>query len=71
VGEQEEVAEQMANPLPATLGEALEELEWDPVVREALGQAVVERFLAAKEAEWLAFSRHISAWERERYLESA
>ena len=71
VGEQKEVAEQMANPLPATLGEALEELEWDPVVREALGQAVVERFLAAKEAEWLAFSRHISAWERERYLESA
>ncbi|MBV9169237.1 MAG: glutamine synthetase [Chloroflexi bacterium] len=67
----EAVAEQLANPLPATLGEALEELEWDPVVREALGQPVVERFLAAKEAEWLAFSRHISAWERARYLDTA
>ena len=67
----EEVAEQLASPLPATLGEALEELEWDPVVREALGQPVVERFLVAKEREWLAFSRHISHWERQRYLDTA
>lgn len=67
----EDVAEQIANPLPATLGEALEELEWDPVVREALGQPVVERFLAAKEREWLDFSRHISRWELDRYLDSA
>jgi len=69
--EGEDVAEQMANPLPATLGEALEELEWDPVVREALGQPVVERFLAAKESEWLAYSQHISGWELDRYLDSA
>lgn len=68
---EDEMAEQLANPLPRTLGEALEELEWDPVVREALGQPVVERFLAAKEGEWQAFSQHISAWERERYLDSA
>ena len=40
-------------------------------MREALGQPVVERFLAAKEGEWQAFSQHISAWERERYLDSA
>jgi glutamine synthetase len=70
-GEGEDVAHQMANPLPATLGEALEELEWDPVVREALGQQVVERFLAVKEHEWLAYSQHISHWELERYLDSA
>src|SRR6266849_1170540 len=70
-GEDEDVAEQMANPLPATLGEALEELEWDPVVREALGQPVVGRFLAAKESEWLSYSQHISGWELDRYLDSA
>jgi glutamine synthetase len=69
--EGEDVAEQIANPLPVTLGEALEELEWDPVVREALGQPVVERFLAAKEREWLAYSQHISRWELDHYLESA
>ena len=63
--------ENLANPLPATLGEALEELNWDPVVREALGQPIFERFLAAKEQEWLAFGRHISHWELSRYLEGA
>jgi glutamine synthetase len=61
----------MADPLPATLGEALEELNWDPVVREALGQPIFERFLTAKEQEWLAFGRHISSWELARYLEGA
>ena len=57
--------------LPATLGEALEELNWDPVVRDALGQPIFERFLTAKEQEWLAFGRHISSWELSRYLEGA
>jgi glutamine synthetase len=63
--------EDLANPLPATLGEALEELNWDPVVREALGQPIFERFMAAKEQEWLAFGRHISTWEPSRYPEGA
>jgi glutamine synthetase len=64
-------AAELANPLPTTLGEALEELEWDPAIREALGQPVFERFLAAKEREWQAFGRHISQWELEHYLEGA
>jgi glutamine synthetase len=62
---------EMANPLPATLGEALEELNWDPVVRDALGQPIFERFLAAKEQEWTSYGRHISSWELSRYLEGA
>jgi glutamine synthetase len=61
----------VADPLPATLGEALEELNWDPVVRDALGQPIFERFLTAKEQEWQAFGRHISSWELARYLEGA
>jgi glutamine synthetase len=60
-----------ANSLPSTLGEALEELNWDPVVREALGQPIFEHFLTAKEREWTAFGRHISQWELTRYLEGA
>jgi len=67
-GEEEE---DQAGALPRTLGEALEELDWDPVVREALGQPIHERFLAAKEQEWAAFQHHISAWELQRYLEGA
>ena len=61
----------LANPLPSTLGEALEELEWDPVIRDALGQPIYERFVAAKEREWHAFGQHISQWELQHYLEGA
>jgi glutamine synthetase len=70
-GDLESEGAERADPLPATLGEALEELNWDPVVREALGQPIFERFLNAKEQEWLAFGRHISNWELTRYLEGA
>ncbi|HEX6513638.1 MAG TPA: glutamine synthetase family protein [Chloroflexota bacterium] len=64
-------AEQEADPLPQTLGEAIEELEWDPVVRAALGQSIYERFLGAKEQEWAGYRNHISLWEIENYLQRA
>lgn len=67
----ETAGEVVADPLPSTLGEALDELGWDMVVRTALGQPVFERFLAAKEREWLAYRHHISSWELQSYLESA
>jgi len=60
-----------ANPLRKTLEEALEELEWNPVVRAAIGQPIYERLLTAKEQEAAAFREHISAWELAHYLESA
>jgi glutamine synthetase len=55
--------------LPATLGEAIEEMERDDVVRDALGGHVFERLIEAQRAEWDAFRRHVSQWERDRYLE--
>jgi glutamine synthetase len=57
--------------LPASLAEALGEVEWDPVVRDALGAPVYERLLAAKEQEWQEYRRQVSAWELERYFETA
>jgi len=63
--------EQLADPLPSTLAEALEGLTWDPVIREAIGQPIYERFLSAKEREWAEHSRHISLWELRSYLERA
>ena len=57
--------------LPSTLGEALEELQWDMTIRGALGQPVFERFVAAKDQEWLDYRHHISTWELDVYLESA
>ncbi|MBX5446424.1 MAG: glutamine synthetase [Sphaerobacter sp.] len=55
--------------LPATLGEAMAELERDEVVREALGEHVFEKLLEAQKQEWDSFRRHVSTWELERYLE--
>ncbi len=55
--------------LPATLGEAITELEQDDKVREALGEHLFERLLEARKQEWDAFRKHVSAWEIERYLE--
>jgi glutamine synthetase len=55
--------------LPATLGEAIEEMEKDEVVREALGDHVFERLIEGQSAEWGEFRRVVSKWERERYLE--
>ena len=55
--------------LPATLGEAIEEMEKSSVVREALGDHVFERLIEAQRSDWDDFRLHVSSWERERYLE--
>ena len=54
--------------LPATLSEALDFLEKDDLVRDALGERIFEHFVAAKRAEWDDYSRQVSVWERDRYL---
>ncbi len=55
--------------LPGTLGEALEELERDEVIREALGDHIFSRFVEAKRTEWDEYRMQVSDWEVERYLE--
>jgi glutamine synthetase len=55
--------------LPSTLGEAIDEMERDEVVRRALGDHVFERLIEAQRTEWNAFRKHVSGWERDRYLE--
>jgi glutamine synthetase len=56
--------------LPGTLREALDELEQDEIVQEALGSHVYEWFLEAKRAEWEEYREQVSRWELERYLET-
>jgi glutamine synthetase len=64
------MAKYAVGTLPGTLREALDELEKDQVVRNALGAHVYEWFLEAKQAEWEEYRKQVSAWELERYLES-
>lgn len=56
--------------LPGTLGEALEELECDPVVQSALGEHIYEAYIRAKRAEWDEYRIQVSQWELDRYLET-
>ena len=54
--------------LPATLSEALDALEKDDLLRDTLGEHIFSNFLAAKREEWNEYLKHVSPWERERYL---
>jgi glutamine synthetase len=63
------IAAKSIRELPGTLGEALDELERDDVIREALGDHVFSHFVDAKRAEWDEYRTQVSDWEIERYLE--
>lgn len=53
--------------LPQSLAEAVAALQADAVVQAALGPVLAAEFIAAKQAEWLAYARHVSDWEWTRY----
>ena len=55
--------------LPGTLGEAIAELEADSVIRDALGDHVLNHFVEAKRAEWDDYRTQVSDWEVDRYLD--
>jgi glutamine synthetase len=54
--------------LPGSLGEALEELDRDDLVRRTLGDHIADRFIEAKTTEWREYRAHVSQWELDRYL---
>ncbi|MEW6230576.1 MAG: type I glutamate--ammonia ligase, partial [Bacillota bacterium] len=54
--------------LPGSLKEALEELQQDPVVKEALGPHILERFIEAKNLEWDIYRTQVHKWEIDQYL---
>jgi glutamine synthetase len=65
----DDLARRDVGKLPTTLGEAVAALRADDVLREALGEHICERLTEAQLQEWSAFCRHVTQWERERYLE--
>ena len=54
--------------LPTDLNEAIAEMEKSALVRDTLGEHVFEYVLRNKRAEWLDYSRQVSAYELDRYL---
>jgi len=56
--------------LPSNLGEAIDALEADDLVLNALGDHVAEKFLEAKQSEYDDYRVDVSDWELDRYLET-
>lgn len=57
--------------LPGSLGEALNELEADAVIKSSLGATLYEAFVRAKWEEIEEYQMKVTDWEVERYLEQA
>jgi glutamine synthetase len=55
--------------LPRTLPAALDELEADAVLVEALGEPLVEEFVKLKRDEFDRYMDSVTEWEREEYLD--
>ncbi|WP_181690915.1 type I glutamate--ammonia ligase [Natronomonas sp. LN261] len=56
--------------LPSNLGGAVEALEDDEVVLDALGDHIAEKFVEAKTQEFEEYLVDVSDWELDRYLET-
>ena len=55
--------------LPATLEEALDLMETDDLMSQALGKELFDRFLEMKNRELLEHNVYVSPWEIERYFD--
>lgn len=62
-----EIARRGIPVLPQSLNDALDALEADPALASALGETLTAEFVKAKRDEWIAYARHVSAWEIQRY----
>jgi glutamine synthetase len=61
--------ETAAEPLPASLAEALAALKTSACFRAALGDAFVDYFIRIKEAEIARFQAEVSDWEHKEYFD--
>jgi len=66
---EEERQERQIETLPGSLEEALEALKRDEVIKEALGEHILNRFLEAKYRELEEYRTVVTRWEIDRYLE--
>lgn len=54
--------------LPGSLHSAIEEFKKDDLIKEALGEHIVNQYLAGKEKEWEDYITCVSSWEIDRYI---
>ncbi len=63
-----ELAEIGVNLLPRTLHEAVEMFAADPLSRQVFGDKMFDAWVNFKRDEWMTYLKHVSEWERDRYL---
>lgn len=64
----EEKNERGIASLPATLAEALDELEKDAYIREVLGKHICDVIVTAGRRDWADYRTWVSEWEAQHYL---
>ncbi|OSZ71510.1 type III glutamate--ammonia ligase [Hydrogenophaga sp. IBVHS1] len=62
--------ETMPPRLPRDLHAALDALQGDAALREAIGAGFCEQFLTLKRAEWDSWSQQVGDWELDRYADA-
>ena len=65
---EQDLEERGINLLPGSLKEAVEELQKDRVIQDALGKEFVEFYIKMKMREWNEYHSTVSQWEVDRYL---
>ncbi len=55
--------------LPHDLSHALDQLEADDVMREALGDHIFTEYLRLKREEWAAYNEQVHQWEIDEYMD--
>ena len=58
-----------AKKLPLNLLDAVRALEKSTVLKEALGEEFLSAYVKLKNADWSAYSRHLTDWERQTTLD--
>ena len=54
--------------LPANLEEAITELQQSALIRDTLGEHVLDNFVRAKRIEWEQYAMRVHTWETDKYL---
>lgn len=54
--------------VPASLREAVSELEKDELIREVLGVHMADKYIRAKKEEWEKYTAQVTEWEISQYL---
>ncbi|HCC00025.1 MAG TPA: type I glutamate--ammonia ligase [Ruminococcaceae bacterium] len=65
---EKEITAQGIERLPASLGEALHELEKDTLLRDILGEHAFHSYLTTKYNEWKMYLHQVHPWEINQYL---